>query len=63
MYNIYIYNIYICIEYIYIYIYIYATNLLRHEQLCLMMFNKRYSFEILLRSLGLIKHVYNVINL
>ena len=25
--------------------YIYTTNLLRHEQVCLMMFNERYSFE------------------
>ena len=31
--------------YIYIYIYIYTTNLLRHEQVCLIMFNERYSFE------------------
>ena len=38
-----IYTIYIHI-YIYIYIYIYATNLLRHEQVCLM-FNETYSFE------------------
>ena len=37
--------IYTFITYIYIYIYICAINLLRHEQLCLMMFNERCSFE------------------
>ena len=29
----------------YVYIYMYITNLLRHEQVCLMMFKERYSFE------------------
>ena len=43
-----------------VYIYIYTTNFLRHEQVCLM-FNERCSWEILL-SLGLIKHVHDVIN-
>ena len=30
---------------IFIYTYIYTRNLLRHEQVCLIMFNERYSFE------------------
>ena len=71
---IYMYKIYICIyiiytlhiyyTYIYIYIYyicilyLYTINLSRHEQVCLM----RLFWEILLPSLGLIKHVHGVIN-
>ena len=54
--------------YIYIYIYIYTEReryktFITSWKVCLMMFNERYSFEILLPSLGLIKHVHDVINL
>ena len=45
---IYIYIIYIYVYvyiYIYTHIYIYITNLLHLEQVCLIMFNERYSFE------------------
>ena len=65
--NLYIYvHIYIYI-YIYIYafiIYMYATSLLHHEQVCLIIFNERYSFERhFFHNWPMIKHVYDLIKL
>ena len=54
--------------YIYIYIYIYTTNLLRHEQVYLMMFNERYSFEryffhhCALLNMFMMQYIYSITN-